>query len=108
MVDRLEGRSTTWSPCSTVSPPWASVGRREASGPSIARMSQDTADRLAAELDMAKATLDAVPAPLADSTDSAAVGAADAAVRSALVTLRTEVASQLGITLQLGDADGDS
>lgn len=74
----------------------------------VTDVSRDTAERLSDELGAAQAAIDAVPDPLADVDDPGPVSAAYEAVRVALVTMRTEVASQLGVTLQLGDADGDS
>jgi predicted lipoprotein len=70
--------------------------------------SAGVAERLHDELVAARDAVTAVPAPLATTTDTAPVSAAYQAVLIPLRTLRTEVASLLGVTLTLGDADGDS
>ena len=70
--------------------------------------SDESAVRLLAELAGARAAVDGLAAPLADTTDPAPVSAACETVRVPLRTLRTETASLLGVTLKLGDADGDS
>jgi predicted lipoprotein len=76
--------------------------------PLVAGMSSDTAEKVDDQLAAVRTVLDEIPAPLAAVRDSAPVNAAYESVRDALVTLRTEVASQLGVTLQLSDSDGDS
>lgn len=70
--------------------------------------SDDSGVRLLGELAAAQAAVGALAAPLADTTDAAPVAAACETVRVPLRTLRTETASLLGVTLKLGDADGDS
>ncbi len=70
--------------------------------------SAGVAERLHDELVSARDAVMAVPAPLATTTDTAPVSAAYQSVLIPLRTLRTEVASLLGVTLTLGDADGDS
>jgi hypothetical protein len=74
----------------------------------VASMSEDAADALGEQFAAAAAAIDAIPAPLADNTDPAPVHDAYEAVRAAQVTMATEVASLLGVTLTFGDADGDS
>ncbi len=74
----------------------------------VAAMSPNAAKRLDAQLQQAAEAVDALPSPLATARDVAPIKAADDRVREILVTLRTEVASLLGVTLSLGDADGDS
>jgi hypothetical protein len=74
----------------------------------LARQGGEAGSRLASELVRATSAIKTIPAPLAATTDTAPVSAAYEAVRVALVTVRTQVASLLGVTLTLGDADGDS
>lgn len=76
--------------------------------PLVAGMSDDTAEKVDEQLASIRSALGDIPAPLADVSDPEPVNAAYEAVRDTLVTLRTEVASQLGVTLQLSDSDGDS
>lgn len=76
-------------------------------GALLAAGNDDADRRLGDELAAARAAVATVPSPLADAP-TAPVLAAYEAVRVPLVTMRTEVASLLGVTLQLGDADGDS
>jgi len=49
-----------------------------------------------------------IPAPLATTTDIEAVASAYRSTTAALVISRAEIASLLGVTLTLGDSDGDS
>jgi predicted lipoprotein len=74
----------------------------------VASMSEDAAEALDEQFAAAAAAIDAIPAPLADNTDPVPVHDAYEAVRTAQVTMSTEVASLLGVTLTFGDADGDS
>lgn len=74
----------------------------------IADQSVEASERLATQLAEARAAIEAVPPPLADTADMAPVSAAYEAVQAPLTTMRTEVASLLGVTLTFGDADGDS
>jgi predicted lipoprotein len=74
----------------------------------VAAISDDTAAAMDANLAAALDALNAIPSPLFDVTDPAPVHAAYEALKSAQVTLRAEIASQLGVTLTFGDADGDS
>ena len=77
--------------------------------PLISAQSAETADRLATQLDKARTNIGLIPAPLATTTD--VDGDRTSAYRSttaALLIARSEVASLLGVTLTLGDADGDS
>lgn len=74
----------------------------------VAAVSSDTASRFDEQLAGVGAALAALPDPLAGADDAGSATAAYEAVRAALVTVRTEIASQLGVTLQLSDADGDS
>jgi hypothetical protein len=74
----------------------------------VASMSADAAEVLDEQFAAAAAAIDSIPAPLAANTDPAPVHAAYEAVRAAQVTMSTEVASLLGVTLTFGDADGDS
>ena len=74
----------------------------------VASISTDTAEKMSADLDGALAALQALADPLADATDPAPAHAAYEALKQAQVTLRAEIASELGVTLTFGDADGDS
>ena len=74
----------------------------------ISSQSNDAAQRLATQLAKARSAVEAIPAPLAETRNTAPVEAAYEAVRVPLVTMRSEIASLLGVTLTLGDADGDS
>lgn len=74
----------------------------------VAIQSAESVDRLASDLSAARAAVTAIPAPLADASDTVLTTAAYEAVRAPLRTVRTETASLLGVTLTLGDADGDS
>ncbi len=74
----------------------------------VATVSPDAAARVRTELDAAIAAVAAVPPPMATTTDTAPLSAAYEAVLVPLRTMRTEFASLLGVTLTLGDADGDS
>ncbi len=74
----------------------------------VASISNETATAMDAEFVAAIAALDALPAPLAESTDPAAAHTAYEALKQAQMTLRAEIASLLGVTLTFGDADGDS
>jgi predicted lipoprotein len=76
--------------------------------PLVAGMGGDTAEKVDEQLAAIRSALGEIPEPLADVSDPEPVNAAYELVRDALVTLRTEVASQLGVTLQLSDSDGDS
>ena len=77
-------------------------------GALTATISPDAAARLSVELSATAAAVAAVRAPIADTVDTAALSAAYAAVQPPLRTLRAEISSVLGVTLTLGDADGDS
>lgn len=74
----------------------------------VASISTDTATKMGTELEAAIAALDALPQPIATTIDPAPAHAAYEALKATVVTLRAEIASQLGITLTFGDADGDS
>jgi predicted lipoprotein len=74
----------------------------------VAAISDETAKAMDANFSAALAALDAIPSPLSAVTDPAPVHAAYEALKAAQVTLRAEIASQLGVTLTFGDADGDS
>lgn len=71
-------------------------------------ISPEAAAKLPVELAATIAAVAAVPAPMAETTDTAPLSAAYAATQPPLRTLRAEVATLLGVTLTLGDADGDS
>ena len=76
--------------------------------PILAGPAAATATRLEDQLIAALAAIDAVPAPLHDlGGGTEPVKQAYERVRDARVTLRTEVASQLGVTLTFSDSDGD-
>ena len=68
----------------------------------------DTADAMDGNFTAAVDALEAIPSPLFTVADPAPVHAAYEALKAAQVTLRAEIASQLGVTLTFGDADGDS
>ena len=76
----------------------------------IASQSSTTGPNLVAALRDATTAIQAIPSPLASVpvSDVAAVKAANLQVRAARLILRTEVASQLGVTLTFSDSDGDS
>lgn len=74
----------------------------------VATISDETAEAMDANFTTALDALDAIPEPLFTVTDPAPVHAAYEALKAAQVTLRAEIASQLGVTLTFGDADGDS
>lgn len=76
--------------------------------PLVRSQSSDAADRAIAELDVSLDAITAITPPIAAGSDLDAITAAYEVSRAALVTIRTEVASLLGVTLTLGDADGDS
>jgi predicted lipoprotein len=75
--------------------------------PLITEQSAETADRLAIQLDKARTNIGLIPAPLATTTDEDAITSAYRSTTAALLIARAEVASLLGVTLTLGDADGD-
>lgn len=77
-------------------------------GALTATISPDAAEKLPVELAATIAAVASVPAPMADTVDTAPLSAAYSAAQPPLRTLRAEVASLLGVTLTLGDADGDS
>jgi putative iron-regulated protein len=74
----------------------------------LAGQSPDVVDRLGGSVANARSALTAIPAPLATTTDTDAINAASQATADVLTIVRAEVASLLGVTLTLGDADGDS
>jgi predicted lipoprotein len=76
----------------------------------IASQSGSTGSTLSAELAGAAEAIAAIPSPLASvpPSDVASVKAANLRVRAARLIFRTEVASQLGVTLTFSDSDGDS
>lgn len=76
--------------------------------PLVSAQSAATADRLATQLGKARTYIGLIPAPLATTTDVAATESAYRSTTAALIIARSEVASLLGVTLTLGDADGDS
>ena len=76
--------------------------------PLVSEQSVETTDRLATQLDKARTNIGLIPAPLATTTDEDAMTNAYRSTTAALLLARTEVASLLGVTLTLGDADGDS
>jgi predicted lipoprotein len=76
--------------------------------PLVSEQSAETTDRLATQLDNARTNIGLIPAPLATTTDEEAMASAYRSTTAALLLARTEVASLLGVTLTLGDADGDS
>ena len=76
--------------------------------PLIAAQSAEATDRLAAQLGRARTNIGLIPAPLATATDVDAMESAYLSTAAALLVARAEVASLLGVTLTLGDADGDS
>jgi predicted lipoprotein len=75
--------------------------------PLISAQSAETAERLATQLAKARANIGLIPAPLATATDVEAMASAYRSTAAALTIARAEVASLLGVTLTLGDADGD-
>ena len=76
--------------------------------PLISAQSDETADRLATQLGKAWTNIGSIPAPLATATDVEAMASAYRSTAAALTITRAEVASLLGVTLTLGDGDGDS
>ncbi len=76
--------------------------------PLLRGQSADSADRARDQTAAAIEAIEAITTPLADTVDTAPITVAYDATRTALVTVRSEVASLLGVTLTLGDADGDS
>ena len=79
-------------------------------GALIGAMAPDTETLLARQLGDAAAAVEALPDPFFDygEPDMAPTSAAYELVRAARVTMRTEVASALGVTLSFSDSDGDS
>ena len=73
----------------------------------LAAVSPTADKRMQARLGKADAAVAALPRSLADASKAELTKAYEA-VRDAGTTVRTEVASELGVTLSLGDADGDS
>jgi len=94
----------------------ASTGTADPASPSqglgglVGELSGPTRTNLVRQLEDSVTAVAAIPPPLADLTDDhvPAVQAAYEQVRAARVTLRTQVASILGITLSFSDSDGDS
>jgi hypothetical protein len=76
-------------------------------GELVAAASVGTDERIRTRLDRAEAALAALPADLDDASDRE-VRRASARARALGTVLISEVASLLGVTLGLGDADGDS
>ncbi len=76
--------------------------------PLIAAQSAEATDRLATQLGKARTNIGLIPAPLATATDVDAMASAYLSTAAALLVARADVASLLGVTLTLGDADGDS
>ena len=101
--DRRRAPSTTCSPCSTGSTPWSA-----ASNPSSRRNRPRPPTGSPIQLDKARTNIGLIPAPLATATDEDAITSAYRSTTAALLIARAEVASLLGVTLTLGDADGDS
>jgi len=77
-------------------------------GDIVAAISASTVTTMDDQLAAALTTLEMLNDPLADATDPAPAHAAYEALKAVQVTLRAEIASQLGVTLTFGDADGDS
>lgn len=77
-------------------------------GALVAGVEEEPDERLVDELTALRNAIAAIAPPLAEATDSAQLTAAYEAALTPLVTLRTEIASLLGVTLQLADSDGDS
>ena len=77
-------------------------------GALVAGIEEEPDERLADELTALKDAIAAIGSPLADATDPAPLTAAYETALTPLITLRTEIASLLGVTLQLADSDGDS
>ncbi|HEX4981903.1 MAG TPA: imelysin family protein [Ilumatobacteraceae bacterium] len=76
--------------------------------PLVSSQSAQTAERLATQLANARTNIELIPSPLATATDIDAIASAYRSTTAALLIARAEVASLLGVTLTLGDADGDS
>ncbi len=76
-------------------------------GALLRAMSPDADRRLSQQLREASVAVAQLAVPLGQ-TPPAGLASTHGALRQVLVTMRTEVASLLGVTLQLGDADGDS
>jgi hypothetical protein len=79
--------------------------------PLVRGQSADSADRARDQIDSAIAAISAIPQPIAEAGGAGEldlITSAYDATRAALVTVRSEIASLLGVTLTLGDADGDS
>lgn len=76
----------------------------------IAGQSDDAGERVLEQMTVAQEAVAALPRPLSDALVSDPVGVGDVAAATAALTatLNTEVASLLGVTIGLGDADGDS
>lgn len=76
----------------------------------LASSSSTTGASLREALDASVAAIEAIPSPLASVSpaDVAAIKDANLQVRAARLVFRTEVASQLGVTLTFSDSDGDS
>lgn len=74
----------------------------------VTTISEPTATAMNDELAGVLTDLAALNDPLIAATDPAPAHAAYEALKVAQVTLRAEIASQLGVTLTFGDADGDS
>ena len=76
--------------------------------PLISAQSAETTERLATQLGKARTNIGLIPPPLATTTDVEAMASAYRSTAAALTIARAEVASLLGVTLTLGDGDGDS
>lgn len=76
--------------------------------PLITAQSAEASDRMANQLGRARTNIGLIPAPLATATDVEAMESAYLSTAAALLVARSDVASLLGVTLTLGDADGDS
>ncbi len=73
----------------------------------VAAVSPTADDRVSDLVERSSAAVDALPPSLADAS-KAELRKAYRLVRNAGTIVRAEVASELGVTLSLGDADGDS
>ena len=101
-IDVITGVQVLYTGSSAAAPGAAGIGDI------VASVSATTDATMDEDLTTALAALDALSDPIADAADPAPAHAAYEALKAAQVTLRAEIASQLGVTLTFGDAEGDS